>query len=368
MKVETMIYVYLFICLAMILFNIVTAIVLKRRDKKTERVSRGFYTEVKYQFLKIKEGLPCDERHKRYLRSKLRRVGNMVAFDRMLEGAYLEDADAVKLYLSELDGVFISLTVIYSGKGRIEAAYFPYIVKKYRLIANRTFPSITGILLSLLDEPGIYCRENVMQALYTTGDSDCVIEALKRIDRSGLFYHGKLITDGLLNFMGSIKELSDRIISEFDSFSPEMRVVLLNFIRFSSPDYCEYVFTILQNENEDDELRYSAIRYFAKYRYDAAYETLCRLSSVKDSDKWQYAAIASSALATYPGDTTVELLKHNLTCGNWYVRYNSADSLEKLGITYPELADVLDGEDRFAAEILQYKLKKGELERKEAAV
>lgn len=282
--------------------------------------------------------------------------------------AYLEDADAVKLYLSELDGVFISLTVTYSGKGRIEAAYFPYIVKKYRLIANRAFPSITGILLSLLDEPGIYCRENVMQALYTTGDSGCVIEALKRIDRSGLFYHGKLITDGLLNFMGSIKELSDLIISEFDSFSAEMRVVLLNFIRFSSPDYCEYVFTILQDESEDDELRYSAIRYFAKYRYDVAYATLCRLSSVRDSDKWQYAAIASSALATYPGDTTVELLKHNLTCGNWYVRYNSADSLEKLGITYPELADVLDGEDRFAAEILQYKLKKGELERKEVTV
>lgn len=257
----------------------------------------------------------------------------------MLEGAYLKDADTVKLYLSELDGVFISLTVTYSGKGRIEAAYFPYIVKKYRLISNRTFPSITGILLSLLDEPGIYCRENVMQALYTTGDSDCVVEALKRIDRSGLFYHGKLITDGLLNF-----------------------------IRFSSPDYCEYVFTILQNENEDDELRYSAIRYFAKYRYDGAYETLCRLSSVKDVDKWQYAAISSSALATYPGEKTVELLKHNLTCGNWYVRYNSADSLEKLGIPYPELADVLDGEDRFAAEMLQYKLKKGKLERKEATV
>lgn len=72
MKVENMIYVYLFICLAMILFNIVTAILLKHRDKRTERVSRGFYTEVKYQLLKIKEGLSCDDRPQKVFKIEIK--------------------------------------------------------------------------------------------------------------------------------------------------------------------------------------------------------------------------------------------------------------------------------------------------------
>lgn len=34
MNVETMIYIYLFVCLSMIIFNIITAIIFKRNDKK----------------------------------------------------------------------------------------------------------------------------------------------------------------------------------------------------------------------------------------------------------------------------------------------------------------------------------------------
>lgn len=39
MRIETLLYVYLFICSGMIVFNIITAIVLKRRDRRTVRAS-----------------------------------------------------------------------------------------------------------------------------------------------------------------------------------------------------------------------------------------------------------------------------------------------------------------------------------------
>ena len=284
----------------------------------------------------------------------------MAAFDKMLEGAYIQDSGMVKQYLAELDSVFIALCKHYSGKDRIEAAYFPYIIKKYRLIAFKAFPSVVEMLFGLLEEPSIYCRENAMQALYTTGDSEYVLKALKKIDKSELFYHGKLISDGLMNFAGSMKELNGKIIAQFESFSTDMQVNLLNFIRFSAAGYCEFAYALLCDEKKHDEIRYSAIRYLGKYRYEPAYETLCKLSQNKASDKWQYSAIASTALAIYPNPQTVSILKNNLYSPNWYIRFNSAESLEKLGVGYVELADILDGNDRYAAEILRYKLQKKE--------
>lgn len=362
MSVEIMIYIYLFVCVAMIGFNIVTAIVLKRKDKKTVRVSEHFRETVGEQLEKLKNGEPCDDVHKKYMRKKLKRVGNMIAFDKMLEDAYLDDPETVKAYLSELDGVFIYLCACYGGKDRIEAAYFPYIVKKYRLIAFRTYPTITESLFALLDEPSIYCRENAMQALYTGGDSECVLKALKKIDRSDLFYHGKLISDGLLNFAGNTKEFIGKLIANFDDFSTDMQVNLFNYIRFASPDCCSFACSILSDRKQNDELRYCAIRYLGKYRDDRAYDELCRMAQNQQPDKWQYAVIASSALANYPREETVEILKQNLYSRNWYIRYNSAESLERLGVTYAELADILDGNDRYAAEILRYRLQRDEKE------
>lgn len=360
MNVEIMIYIYLFVCSCMIVFNIVTAFVLKKREQTMVRVSKNFDTKVQLQLKNIRYGVHCDDEHKKYLCRKLKHIGNMTAFDKMLESVYINEPDAVMQYLSELDSVFIALCGHYSGKDRIEAAYFPYIIKKYRLIAFRAYPSIIEMLFGLLDEPSIYCRENAMQALYTTGDSDYVIKALKKIDKSDLFYHGKLLSDGLLNFSRSDGELADKIISQFESFSVDMQVNLLNFIRFSSGNYREFAYKLLCDEKRNDEIRYCAIRYLGKYPFDNAYEKLCSLSENDNSEKWQYSAIASTALASYPKPETVDILKNNLYSRNWYIRFNSADSLERLGVTYTELADIMDGNDRYAAEILRYKLQKEE--------
>lgn len=72
---------------------------------------------------------------------QLTRTGNMIAFDKMLEDLYREEPRQATEYLSQLGGVIVYLTIRYGRKDRIEAAYFPYIIKKYRLIENRPFPA-----------------------------------------------------------------------------------------------------------------------------------------------------------------------------------------------------------------------------------
>ncbi|MDO4395335.1 MAG: hypothetical protein Q4C51_00890, partial [Clostridia bacterium] len=203
----------------------------------------------------------------------------------------------------------------------------------------------------------LYGRENAMQAIYTTGDSYCVVKAVKILDRSNIFFNSKLLTDGLLNFTGDRAELDRQFTHDFENFSPEMQVTLLNYLRFSSGDHQEFACSLLSDEHRDNELRYSAIRYLAKYPYEKAGELISKMAVSGSDASWQYAAIASTALASYPSAENIEILKNNLYSSNWYVRFNSADSLEKLGITYLELVEVIDGEDRYASEILRYRMK-----------
>lgn len=154
MNVEVMIYIYLFVCTSMIVFNVVTALLFKRRSKKTIRISENFSSTVEEQLDKIQLGEPCDEEHKKYMYKKLKRIGNMLAFDKMLESAYIESPDNVKAYLTQLNNVFIDLSNDYQGKDRIETAYFPYIIKKYRLLSENSIPIIEENLFALLNEPG----------------------------------------------------------------------------------------------------------------------------------------------------------------------------------------------------------------------
>ena len=361
-----MLYVYLFVCAAMIGFNIAATMLFKASERKTERVSKDLRYRVLARLKEAENGEPPDKKHKAYLSRKLRKVGNMAAFDKMLEDEYVNHPQEIRNYLKSIDDVFISLMAYYTKRNKIEAAYFPYIIKKYRVIAHRSFESLKGALLELLCEPSIYCRENAMQALYTTGDVECVFEAVKIIDKSDLFFHRKLLSDGLLNFAGSGDALGKKFVGGFFDFSVDTQVALLDYLRFSGGEYREFALSLLQNEKLSDEIRYAAIRYLGKYRFDRAYETLCGFAAENSEQQWQYAAIASTALGSYPGADTVDILKRNLYSRNWYIRLNSALSLKNLGLTYPELTDIIDGNDRYAAEITRYCLQRDDTEEKGA--
>lgn len=113
---------------------------------------------------------------------------------------------------------------------------------------------------------------------------------------------------------------------------------------------------LLAGSLRDDEIRFSCIRYFGKYPYEPAYPILLSFADCPQDQRWEYAAIAATALASYPGEHTVEVLKKALNSSNWYIRFNAAQSLERFQLTYLELSDVMESGDRYAREILQYRM------------
>ncbi|MEE1048867.1 MAG: hypothetical protein U0M60_15800, partial [Clostridia bacterium] len=85
MKVEILIYAYLAVCAAMIIFNIVCIFVFRKKDKNIEKRSIDFTDSIEEQLSKD----TIDEAHRKFLRKKLKKINHMMAFDETLEKLYV---------------------------------------------------------------------------------------------------------------------------------------------------------------------------------------------------------------------------------------------------------------------------------------
>lgn len=366
MNIETLIFAYLAVCISMILFNIVCIFVFGRREKKLERKSYHFEEQVREQFMKVANGGHIDSGHKKYLVQKMNRIGNLIAFDETLNRLGKDDSENLSLYLEEVYPVFIQLSRRYQKKNELKEAYFPYLIQKYGIVKNKRDRIINNMLLDMVKKPSLYCRENALKALYTTGDVECVMMAIRILDRSRVYHSPKLLTDGLLSFAGNHEELTAKIWETLGEYSVEMKVTLLNYIRFQSGAYCQQMLSFLKDEGENEEVHFACIRYLGKYPYEDAYELLIDFVNHETEYPWQYAAIAAKVLAAYPREETILALKERLHSHNWYVRLNASESLEHLGLSYMDLIDVFEGDDRYAREILCYRFDMRKIREKEA--
>lgn len=356
MSIETMIYAYLAICASMIVFNCVCVLAFHRRNRVLEKRSSHLEKKILEQIQRLDEGKEVEKSHLDLLRKKMVRTNHLMAFDETLDRLQGQKAEEVRQYLSQISPVFTYLAMENKYRGSMKITYFAYVIQKYHVIEGKPVSAIIHVMMKLLEEDSLYCRENALRAIYSTGDCGCVLDALRVVDRNPVFHHAKLLTDGLLTFRGDQTQLARDLWGAFEQFSVQMRVVILDYIRFSGVDMCREMLTLLADDRQDDEIRFSCLRYFGKFHYEEAFPLLESFAENKRDSRWEYAAIAATALAAYPCEHSIEVLKKDLGSANWYIRFNAAKSLETFHLTYLELSDVMDGNDRYAREILQYRM------------
>ncbi len=351
MKIEILIYIYLAVCLAMIGFNIVCIFVFSRGDMETEQSRLYYINLIKEQF--SREAL--EDRHRLLIYKRLAHVRELTAFDKALETLSKDYPEEVYSYLRKLEHVFVALADRYSRRNEIQMAYFPYVISRYRLFEGENLPQINRILVDLLQKPSVYCRENALHAVYSLGISQNVADALKIIDEAGFYHNKKLITDGLMSFSGDKNELDEYLWERLDDYSLNIQLAILDYIRFSSEDFRERMLALLL-DNRDSEIHYCAIRYLGRYPYEPAYEHLIKFSEHEDEARWEYTSITCFTLASYPCERTVNALKKCLGSRNWYVRLNASQALERMGLENIDFVDIFDGDDRYASEMMRYRL------------
>lgn len=368
MGTEVIIYGYGLVCLSMLIFNIVYSFYLssdqRRLERKVERIA-GLVNEQMQQVQPLPDQ-PLPDQQLQQMERFLSRVGNLLAFEQFLDQADNTKWDA-KVYLAKLQPAFLRLAQFYSRQEETKAAYFCHFLAIYPPGEHRQMDPLQQELLGYLSKKSIYCRANALRALCAFGCVESVVDALLLLnDRPGAQLHNKVLVEILLGFQGDSDELVQALWRAFERFPVQTQRALLDYIRFESGDYCEQMLHILTDTGRDKELRLAAVRYFGRYPYEPARQLLISFAKEQDQVHWEYAAVAASCLARYPGKDVLQALSVALHSPNWYVRYNAAASLEILGLTYEQLLQVA-GNDRFAREMLTYRLESREmLERKKS--
>lgn len=369
MRIEVIIYVYGVICLCMIAFNLIYNIVLQRSEPHLERQSRKIRKEMDAQLKRIRKGQAVEEKHLEYLRHTLSRVNNLIAFDRVLKAMLKEKHGEVRIkYLTQIQPVIVYLARLYQKRENMQAAYYSYFLSQYTVEKQVDSDSVQDVLLEYMKKDSLYCRVNALQALYTFGNAEHILTALKAQDDGKVFLHEKILTEGLLSFTGDHHELIGRLWEVLDSFSEHTQLGILNYIRLKSGDYTKQMFALMEDETKGKELRLSAIRYFGKYYYEPALEPLVRFASEKDPLRWEYTTVSISSLARYPGEKVIATLKEAIHSPNWYVRYSAATSLEAHHMDYTALIDIVAGDDRYAREMMLYRLETQKLQKQKVGV
>lgn len=353
MNSEILLYGYGAVCICMLIFNIIYSLAMKQRDRKLVRRSSEMSTQVRMQLQRLRIGGNIDQKHIRYLRRRLSHVNHLLAFDQVRE-EYLEDKDdpAVERYRQQIQPVILHLAMVYWHREMVQTAYFAYFLSKFKPSSI----AAENIMLEYLKRDNLYCRVNALQALYEFGSEENVVRAVVLMDRSGSIPHEKILTDGLLTFHGNHKRLIAMLWQQLEEFSERTKLSILNYIRYKSGDYRGRMYEIMADSRQNKELRLSAIRYLGKYPFPPAKAVLMRFAGDRDPLHWEYAAISVTALANYAGQDVVNLLMEAAHSSNWYVRLNAAISLEAHQLDYSDLIEVVGGNDRYAREMMMYRL------------
>lgn len=364
MNVQIMVYIYLAVCVSMIVFNLGYVAMYRRGDKMSRRTDSAFCEEIKTEVFRVEKGEVVNKEHIKKLCRRCRDIWNLVALDETLTNLETEHKAAVDEYVEQTKEIYISLAVSLKKKEPIQKAHYCYMVKKYGIGHSIQGPDIENFMMELVMSSNLYCRQNALDVLYDSGKTSAVVQAMKFLSEKGHFHHEKFLTEGLLSFNGSREALIDDLLKNMNYFSSPIKIAIMNFIRFGSGKYCHEMYAIMCNETEEDEMRFSAMRYFGKYKYEPAEGFLKDMAKHPNRQRWEYASIAASSLAAYPGEETISILKECLSNAKWYVRYNAAISLEQLHVSYLDVADILDGNDRYAREALQYRMEMNKIRKR----
>lgn len=349
--INVLLFCYIFICLSLIIFNIFyilgTLFLKKRMEKNTQRWKRDIEKQVQY----LKDYQHISKKHQKYLRKKLKFVSQLSAYTNALDTFTRE---SIVDYLNQTYIIWQELSVDYLKKNSMKKAYFAYVISKYALDCQNEYRPILQTLILYLKNSTIYCHENVFKALCKLGNVQSIENALFIFNNEQWFHHKKLIADNLIHFQGNKIELMKVLWNHVDDWNDNMMSAIVEFIsRCHGPYEAEFL-QYLQVSSNSLEIRLAIIRYFHTCIYEQVRNVLYSFLDEDMKEDEKLTIVAAFTLECYPGEKTISLLKNALCHHNWYVRYNAANSLKNLNVSYEELDDIFKGHDYYARDILTY--------------
>ena len=348
---QNILYIYLFVFLAMTIFDIVCIFFRKANEKRLEKI------EQKLQDLLAKEDLKhLSPKYLKYLTRKLKSTGYLIAFSNVLKKMNAKD---YKIYLKQLKEVFSKIIKFYKKGDLIKQTYLVSILANCPFVYNDNDNSIIKYLIHSTISPSVFLREYALLSLYLVGNEEYVKEALEKMNFFNINHHPKLLTDGFMKFNGNEKSFNLMLENLIPSLNANYAVACINYFNYKEVACEKYVYNLLTTSKEK-EIVLSCIRYFGRVKYPLAKKVLYDYL-LEDKNNWEYSALSATALKNYPSEKTLEYLLISVRSHNWYVRNNSASTIIKIS-SPKRLEKILQIEDKYAIDALNYQLniKKGD--------
>lgn len=343
--IRLMMLLYLSICLCLLIFNILYIIWLKYMGKSRAKNTLFWTKEIDAQLQNLLTSADVTEKHRKLLNTRLLKTENLIAFNMAVEPQL--NREDMQRYLQAVAGTFRNLAIHYLKKDVTERAFFAYVLSLYGRSLCAEGDRLAVILLRYFPDSSIYCRENVLKALYAIGSADGVERAFDWMSQHQISHPSRLLSDGLIRFSGDRLSLANRLWIASQKWEEPYQIAVIQMAAQFTDSFQETFAQLLLSGNFSQEVAFAALRYFRKYPY----EPLRNFFQQLVLDESELAIAAANALQAYPGEDTKSVLLKGLCSRNWYVRRNSAGTLVNMGISEEELAHIAD---KYAKDMLHY--------------
>ena len=337
--------IYILLCVALILFDLVFLVVKNIKTYEFYPRNSQFEDRIRAEIALHRETNSFSKGFFRDLPQLLSKTKNLVTLQSELE----KTPEASPWFRS---AVFDQINT-YQKKSDYEQAFYTYVISRFDYSNAPVPPSFADRFMSFLDSKSLYTFSNTMNAIYRFGHVNLILLGIEKTDERGRFYHKKLLTDGILASQVDQAELVEKLVDRFHWYSSHMQECLLDIFRMGRGDAADLCMELMLNTNLDDQIRYSAMRYFIKHPNDPSREFF--LSILKNENAaWVEQMLAIQCLANYRDEDIYQSIKSKATSRHWYVRTNAVEYLFRQGISREEITEILQTQDKYASEALLY--------------
>ncbi len=348
------IYLYIFICLAFLLFNIIYIVSSKSSVffHKIKKLRFSQVVEIEcYRVTKEKKGLT---EHHKFLIRNLGSINNLIAYDAAIEELLGEEVP-LQPYFDAYSEAFQGLVHFYRNKPAMYRAYVASLMAEYKPLAGNN-SRLCELILTYFNNSSTYCRENILKALYALGHPSSILHAFMLMSEHNYPHARYLIADGLMNYTGDKIELAWLLWNNAKSFKDTFQVAIVQFASMLSGEFAESFLLALKKTNTPAETRFVLIRYFGKWYYPPAEECLVGFLKEENLDHDSFAIVAATSLSNYRSDKARFALIEAIHSKNYFIRKNAASSLVRIGITEKEKEEIYGSGDKYAIQMLDFTL------------
>ena len=347
-RMTLMIRIYMTVCVMLLLFDVIFLLVKNMRHHQLYPRNTKFEKKIQMEVAKYKEEGKFTEGFEEELLNQLKKTKNLIT----LVGIIDDDLEMENIFHDYI----LAQMKEYRKKSDEEQAYYTYVVSNMDYSKKRMSEEDAGEYIKFLDSKSLYTFTNAVNGFYNFGEVYTMLSVIEKIDEKSVFYHKKLLVDGLLSVNINRSELCEELEKRFEQYSLDTKIALVDFFRMSGHKADILCMRLMKSDTIDRELNYAAARYFVKHLNQEAAEYFVSILQKPDSD-WVKQMIAIQAFENFKNPQLRALIKTKITSRNWHIRSNAISYLHSVGMDKEEIIDILSLNDKYTNEALLYQYK-----------